>query len=91
MRPELKSSSDAYSVRDDTPPGREAGKLSMTDTSNDKIPAERPAGVPRKDKISSLPVQLESKYPGKTRWRIWSTEFEIDDRYVPIKVKNSRN
>lgn len=58
----------------------------MTDASQDKIPAERPAGTSRKEKISSLPIALECKHPGKTRWRIWSTEFEIDDRYVPIKV-----
>lgn len=58
----------------------------MTDTSRDKIPAERPAGIPKKEKISSLPIPLEPKHPGKSRWRIWSTEFEIDDRYVPIKV-----
>lgn len=43
--------------------------------------------MPRKEKVSSLPVPLDSKHPGKTRWRIWSTEFEIDDRYIPIKVK----
>ena len=61
----------------------------MTETSNDKIPAERPAGVPRKEKVSSLPVPLECKHAGKTRWRIWSTEFEIDDRYVPIKVQGA--
>lgn len=59
----------------------------MADASHDKIPADRPAGAPRKEKISSLPVPLECKHSGKTRWRIWSTEFEIDDRYVPIKVR----
>lgn len=62
----------------------------MTDATNDKIPAERPAGMPKKEKVSSLPVPLDSKHPGKTRWRIWSTEFEIDDRYVPIKVRQIR-
>ncbi len=54
----------------------------MTDT----IPAERPAGGPKREKMNNIPIQLESRHPGKTRWRIWSTEFEIDDRYVPIKV-----
>jgi len=54
----------------------------MTDT----IPAERPAGGAKKEKMKNIPIQLESRHPGKTRWRIWSTEFEIDDKYVPIKV-----
>ena len=57
----------------------------MTET----IPAERPAGV-KKERLNNIPIQLDSRQPGKTRWRIWSTEFEIDDKYVPIKVKADR-
>ena len=45
-----------------------------------------PSTKPKKEKSSNIPVQLECSLPGKTRWLIWKTEFEIDDRYVPIKV-----
>lgn len=42
---------------------------------------------PKKDKVSNIPVQLDTRVPGRTRWLIWNTEFEIDEKYVPIKVR----
>ena len=40
----------------------------------------------KKERLSNAPVRLEPKTPGKNRWHIWNTEFEMDEKYVPIKV-----
>lgn len=34
----------------------------------------------------NVPVQEVSRVPGKSRYQIWRTTFEIDDSYVPIKA-----
>lgn len=35
---------------------------------------------------SSAPVKKECSIPGKTAYVIWRTNFEIDEKYVPIKA-----
>jgi serine/threonine protein kinase len=35
---------------------------------------------------SNLPVKKECSIPGKTCWVIWRSNFEIDEKYVPIKA-----
>lgn len=34
----------------------------------------------------SLPAKRECSVPGKHAWVLWNTQFEIDERYVPIKA-----
>lgn len=34
----------------------------------------------------NLPVRRECAVPGKHAWVLWNTQFEIDERYVPIKA-----
>ena len=34
----------------------------------------------------SLPAKRECTVPGKHAWVLWNTQFEIDERYVPIKA-----
>jgi serine/threonine protein kinase len=34
----------------------------------------------------NLPVRRECALPGKHAWVLWNTQFEIDERYVPIKA-----
>jgi serine/threonine protein kinase len=34
----------------------------------------------------NVPVQKDCKVPGKTAWLVWRTNFEIDEKYVPIKA-----
>ena len=34
----------------------------------------------------SLPAKRECSIPGKHAWVLWNTQFEIDERYVPIKA-----
>lgn len=39
------------------------------------------------DKTSSnVPVRKECSIPGKTLWVLWRTNFEIDEKYTPIKA-----
>lgn len=35
---------------------------------------------------SNAPVRGECNIPGKSRWVLWRTTFEIDDKYAPIKA-----
>jgi serine/threonine protein kinase len=35
---------------------------------------------------ANLPVQKECCVPGKARYQMWRTDFEIDDKYEPIKA-----
>ncbi|PNH03540.1 Mitogen-activated protein kinase MMK1 [Tetrabaena socialis] len=35
---------------------------------------------------SNIPVRQECNIPGKTRWVLWRTTFEIDEKYQPIKA-----
>jgi mitogen-activated protein kinase 1/3 len=35
---------------------------------------------------SNLPVKKECNIPGKTCWVIWRSNFEIDEKYQPIKA-----
>lgn len=35
---------------------------------------------------ANLPVQKECYVPGKARYQLWRTDFEIDDKYEPIKA-----
>ena len=35
---------------------------------------------------SNLAVQKECTVPGKVRYQVWRTDFEIDDKYEPIKA-----
>ena len=35
---------------------------------------------------SNVPVQKECDIPGRTGWVIWRTQFEIDEKYLPIKA-----
>lgn len=34
----------------------------------------------------NVPVPEECRVPGKARYQIWRTSFEIDDAYAPIKA-----
>lgn len=34
----------------------------------------------------NLPTKKECSVPGKTAWVLWSTNFEIDEKYTPIKA-----
>lgn len=34
----------------------------------------------------NVPVQEASRVPGKSRYQVWRTTFEIDESYVPIKA-----
>ena len=34
----------------------------------------------------SLPAKRECSVPGKHAWVLWNTQFEIDERYAPIKA-----
>lgn len=34
----------------------------------------------------NVPTREECDVPGKSRYQIWRTNFEIDDVYVPIKA-----
>lgn len=34
----------------------------------------------------NVPVQKDSTVPGKTSWLVWRTNFEIDEKYLPIKA-----
>ena len=35
---------------------------------------------------ANIPVQKECPVPGKARYQVWRTDFEIDDKYEPIKA-----
>lgn len=35
---------------------------------------------------ANLPVKKECNVPGKTRYQVWRTDFEIDEKYEPIKA-----
>lgn len=35
---------------------------------------------------ANIPVQKECTVPGKARYQLWRTDFEIDDKYEPIKA-----
>ncbi|GLI59038.1 hypothetical protein VaNZ11_000864 [Volvox africanus] len=35
---------------------------------------------------SNIPVRQECNIPGKARWVLWRTTFEIEDKYQPIKA-----
>jgi serine/threonine protein kinase len=36
--------------------------------------------------MSNVPVKKECTVPGKSCYTVWRTNFEVDDRYVPIKA-----
>ena len=47
----------------------------------------RAGAAPMAGKSSgSLPAKRECSVPGKHAWVLWNTQFEIDERYVPIKA-----
>jgi serine/threonine protein kinase len=35
---------------------------------------------------ANIPVQKECDVPGKARYLVWRTDFEIEDKYEPIKA-----
>ena len=35
---------------------------------------------------ANLPVQVECHARGRAKYQVWRTDFEIDDKYVPIKA-----
>ena len=47
-------------------------------------PPPRPP-PPRRGASANLPLRKECDLPGKALWVIWRTNFEIDDRYTPIR------
>jgi hypothetical protein len=40
---------------------------------------------------SNVPVKQECLIPGKDLWVLWRTNFEIDQHYIPIKVRPALN
>jgi hypothetical protein len=36
---------------------------------------------------SNVPIRQECAVPGKDLWVLWRTNFEIDQHYTPIKVR----